>query len=337
MKAIQFQKATKRKTKLRMSISGPPGSGKTFTALTIARALGAKIAVIDSENGSASKYSGDIVEFDVLNLESFDPDMYIEAIRAAGAAGYDVIVVDSLSHAWTALLDFVDQRAKASKSGNTYMAWRDATPKQNALVQAIIQSPCHVIATMRSKVEYALDENDRGKKAPRKIGMAPVQREGVEYEFDVVGELTIDHDLIVSKSRCSALADRVISKPGEEVAKTLLAWLDQGEDAPPPRPTLVVPANGAAKGPHPGAMAIIEKIAKAGHIEAFVGVMEDHDAELVEMRGTAPKWHAVVCAFADRQIAEIEGKAFTPKPEQAAALEYLDRLRGAPTREHTND
>jgi ABC-type dipeptide/oligopeptide/nickel transport system ATPase component len=226
-----FQKATKEQSKLRMALIGPSGSGKTYTALKIACELGQKIAVIDSERGSASKYA-DLFAFDCLDLEEFSPQRYIQAIEAAGQEGYDVVIVDSLSHAWMGkggALEQVDNAAKRSQSKNSFAAWREVTPLHNQLVDTILQSPCHVIATMRTKTEYVIEKNDQGKSTPRKIGLAPVQRDGLEYEFDVVADMQIEGStLVVSKTRCPALNEFVVSKPGKEVADKLIAWLSSG-------------------------------------------------------------------------------------------------------------
>jgi len=229
-----FTKAVKHESKLRLAIVGASGSGKTYSALSIATKLG-RTAVVDTESGSASKYA-DLFDFDVLELSApFSPDKYIAAIAAAASAGYEVVILDSLSHAWVGtggVLDIVDNAAKASTSGNTYMAWKAGTPVQNALIEAIVTAKIHVIGTMRSKTEYILVKNDRGKEAPRKVGMAPVQRDGFEYEFDVMFEMDADNNAVVTKSRCSELNGAVIPKPGEDVAQTLRRWLS-GE-APPP-------------------------------------------------------------------------------------------------------
>lgn len=235
---IQFTKATKKQSKLRMALIGPSGSGKTYTALKVGTGLGGKIAVIDTERGSASKYA-DLFEFDTLNLETFSPLTYVEAIKAADAAGYDVLVIDSLSHAWMGkegALEQVDKAAKRSQSGNSYTAWRDVTPMHNALIDAMLQSRCHIIGTMRTKTEYVIEQNERGKSVPKKIGLAPVQRDGLEYEFDVVGDMDAENNFVVSKTRCPALAGAVIQKPGQEVADTLKAWLSDGEPASEQKP-----------------------------------------------------------------------------------------------------
>ncbi len=230
-----FKKATKKQAKLRLAFVGPAGSGKTYSALEVASHLGGRIAVLDTERGSASKYAG-IFQFDALEPESFSPDTYVEAIKAAEGAGYDVLVIDSLSHAWMGkdgALELVDQAAKRSKSGNSFAAWREVTPKHNALVDAMLGARLHIIATMRAKTEWVIVENDKGKKEPKKLGLAPIQRDGLEYEFDVVGDLDHDNSFVVSKSRCPALTGKVIHRPGTELAETLRAWLTDGEEAPP--------------------------------------------------------------------------------------------------------
>jgi hypothetical protein len=127
----------------------------------------------------------------------------------------------------------------AGGNGNSFAAWRDVTPHHNRMVEAILSYPGHVVVTMRSKMEYVLEEGPGGKKVPRKVGMAPVQRDGLEYEFTVVGDMDTDHNLIVTKSRCSSLADKVINRPGADMAKTLVAWLNDGAPAPQSEPATV--------------------------------------------------------------------------------------------------
>jgi hypothetical protein len=230
MMNIQFTKATKEAAKLRLSIVGPSGSGKTYSALSIATALvpGGKIALIDTEHGSASKYA-DIFDFFVAEMTPpFHPDKYVEAIKQASAAGCDVLIFDSLSHAWNGtggLLDIVEDISKRMKNPNSFAAWKDATPIQTRLFDAILGAPIHIIATMRSKTEYVLQDNGRGQQVPRKIGMAPIQRENSEYEFDVVLDMDIENNAIVTKTRCPALTGKVFAKPGKDIAGILAAWL----------------------------------------------------------------------------------------------------------------
>lgn len=236
-----FKRATKKESKLRLGLIGPAGSGKTYTALTVAKYFGGRVAVIDSEHGSASKYA-DLFEFDVLELKSFSPTDYVNAIKVAEQAGYVILIIDSLTHAWSGkngALELVDKATARLKSGNSFAAWREVTPLHNQMVDAIMASKLHVIATLRSKTEYVMEEDSRGKKVPRKIGMAPIQRDGLEYEFDVVGDMDWGNRLIITKTRCPELAGAVISKPSEEFADTLKAWL--GDFSSGDRPKQVAP------------------------------------------------------------------------------------------------
>lgn len=237
---MAFAKATKKQSRLRMSLFGPSGSGKTFTALSVASAFG-RIAVIDTERGSASKYA-DLFDFDVLELNDYGPQKFVDAIKEASGAGYNVLVIDSLSHAWSGtggVLELVDRAAKRSQSNNKFVAWGDVTPLHNQLIDTILTAPIHIIATMRSKTEYVLEKDDRGRTMPRKVGLAPVQRDGMEYEFDVVGEMNMDNELVVSKSRAVSLNGAVISKPGAALGETLKAWLSDGATVSVPAPALV--------------------------------------------------------------------------------------------------
>jgi hypothetical protein len=238
-----FQKAIRTQAKLRLGLDGPSGSGKTYTALVAATALanGAKIAVIDTERNSASLYS-DKFAFDVACLDAFHPQNYIDLIHTAEDAGYSVIVVDSLSHAWEGqggVLDLHDQAVKKQKTENSFTAWKDVTPVHRALVDAMLQSKCHIIATMRSKTEYVIESverNGRTIQQPKKVGMAPIQRQGMEYEFTIVGDLDIDHNLRLSKSRMEQIADAVVTKPDVKWFGQIAAWLNTAVPAPASTP-----------------------------------------------------------------------------------------------------
>lgn len=223
----------------RVALIGPSGAGKTWKALAIASVLGrradgtpGRIIVIDTERGSASKYAQEPelrVDFDVIELDTFAPATYVGAIRACENAGADVVIIDSLSHAWMGkdgALEMVDKISAQSQSRNNFDAWRKVTPEHTKLVDALLRCKAHLVVTMRVKTEYVVEEDSRGKKVPRKIGLAPVQRDSLEYEFDVVGDVNQDHQIVVTKSRCSALADAVVSK--EDIftaAHTYRAWL----------------------------------------------------------------------------------------------------------------
>lgn len=235
-----FKTATKRQAKLRLGLVGPAGSGKTMTALRVGSGLAGesgRMAVIDTEHGSAQLYASDSLRFDVCSLDSFEVERYVEAIADAEAAGYAVVVIDSLSHAWAGkggILEFVDAQGKRNAGGN-FSAWRDATPRHNRLVEAILACKCHVIVTLRSKTEYVV-ESVNGRTSVRKVGLQPVQRDGMEYEFTIVADVTADHELIVTKTRATFLKDAIIREAGEDLGRKLLDWLDNGEPATEPTP-----------------------------------------------------------------------------------------------------
>lgn len=234
-----FAPATKKQLKLRMALAGPSGSGKTYTALRIAHALadGGKIAVVDTENGSASKYVGEEVDgitwaFDAAELaDDFHPKRFVELIKYAEANGYEVLVIDGLTPAWSGkngMLDQVDRLAARSKSGSGFNGWRDAKPIEREFWDALIHCKVHLICTLRVKTEYVVEEDQRGRRVPRKVGLAPQQRGDLEYEFDIVGDLDHDNRMTIAKTRCSALAGQVIGEPGAELAATVKAWLSDG-------------------------------------------------------------------------------------------------------------
>lgn len=265
-------KAQKSKRKARVAIAGPSGSGKTFTALKIARGLvgpNGRIVVIDTERMSSALYAPefghdvcDKFDFGTKSppRDAYSPVRYVEAI-AESAAAADVIVIDGLSQAWNATGGALDQvdAAAAKSSGNSYAAWRTVTPQHNDLVEAMVGCPCHLVVTMRSKTEYALEKNEQGKNVPKKIGMAPIQRDGMEYEFDVFGDMDLDNTLRISKTRYSKFAGAVIRKPDEEVGAELAAWLSDGADAPqrPAQPPATAPAEPPKKpSTEPGSAAI---------------------------------------------------------------------------------
>jgi AAA domain len=258
-----FRKAVKHGAKLRFAVCGPSGSGKTYTLLKLATELGGPIALVDTEHGSASKYA-DIFEFDVLELDSYDPLRLIELIDAAVENQYRVLCIDSLSHFWVGKdgeLDKVDRAARRMQTPNSFAAWKQVTPIHNALIDKIISAELHVLVSMRSKTEWILDRDDRaGKTVPRRVGLAPVMRDGIEYEFDVCGEMDQDNTLQVTKSRCSKLSGGVFPKPGKELADVLKEWLggapvERVKPAPvsetPCTPVTPKP-NGAVNGAGPG-------------------------------------------------------------------------------------
>src|SRR2546423_7087663 len=217
--SVSFQKAVKRDAKLRFAVCGPSGSGKTYTLLNLATELGGPVALVDTEHGSASKYA-DLFDFDVLELDSYDPLRLIEIIDQAAARHYRVLCIDSLSHFWIGKdgeLDKVDRAARRMQNPNSFAAWKQVTPIHNALIDKIIGAPLHILVSMRAKTEWVLDRDDKGKTAPRKVGLAPVMREGIEYEFDVCGDMDHENTLDITKSRCPKLTGAAFPKPGKEL------------------------------------------------------------------------------------------------------------------------
>jgi len=231
MSQLIIRKAERKKAKLRLGISAPSGAGKTYSSLLIAYGITgdwSKVGLIDTENGSGDLYAH-LGDYLVLPLEPpFSPDRYIEAIKAFEESGVEVIIIDSLSHAWAGEGGALDiQGAAAAKTGNSWTAWREVTPRHNALVNAMLTSKCHIIATMRAKTEYVQEKDGNGKTIIRKVGLAPIQRDGMEYEFTIMMDISIDHMASTSKDR-TGLFDGQYFKPSIETGKKLLEWLESG-------------------------------------------------------------------------------------------------------------
>lgn len=289
---IQFRKATKKQSRLRLAIVGPSGSGKTYTALNIGKHLGGKVAVIDTERGSASKYS-DIFEFDVIELENFHPENYMEAIEAAEKAQYDVLIIDSITHEWNSkdgVLELHEAAIRKQQTKNSYTAWADVTPLHTRFIDAIVRCRCDVITTMRSKIDYVQETNERGKSVVRKVGMAPIQREGMDYEHDVVMNLDIEHVGVIEKTRCVALDGKIFRKPGQEIAEILRAWLTDGapaiEKQPEPKVPAVDPAYQQARGEIIGEMrdVFLSQGKTEGEWEKYELKLIDKPAEDLELQ-----------------------------------------------------
>lgn len=224
-----FKKATKEQAKLRLALFGVSGSGKTYTALRIAKGLGGKIAVIDTERNSACKYS-DRFDFDVCDAKKPSIEnlkMFIEEAR-----NYDVLIIDSMTHAWLELLQEVEKLAKAKFGGNTWSAWSEGTPKQMSLINALLDFPGHIIATMRVETNWTTVTNEKGKVVPVRVGEAPKQGKGIEYEFDMLMQISPEHDALVIKDRTGKYQDEVIPMPDEEFGKALGEWLKNGKAEP---------------------------------------------------------------------------------------------------------
>lgn len=229
-----FKKAERKKSKLRLALFAPSGGGKTYTALSIATGIaeksGGKVGLIDSERGSASKYAeGFGFSFDVAELTKFNVDSYVQCINDASGV-FDVLIIDSLTHAWQDLLQEIDAIAKAKYRGNTWSAWSEGTPKQKKLVDAILNFNGHIIATMRVKTEWVTEKDDRGRNRPVKLGLSPEQGKGIEYEFDTLIEMNTDNVATATKDRTGLFQGRIIDKPSKEIGHELYNWLNSGVD-----------------------------------------------------------------------------------------------------------
>lgn len=248
---MAIRKAQRRKAKLRLGLSGPAGSGKTFGALLVAYGITDSwddICLIDSENNSGDLYANynkngiQIGEYNVISLSPpYTPEKYTAAIKECEDAGIKVIVIDSLTHAWAGeggLLDKKGQIEKSNKPGvNSWTAWRDITPMHNRLVESILSSKCHIIATLRAKMEHVQEKDpSSGKVVIRKIGMNPIQRDGMEYEFTTFIDVDQDHQCTSSKDRTS-IVDGKVFQLSTDLGRQLLEWLESGVDAPAPAPT----------------------------------------------------------------------------------------------------
>lgn len=225
-----FRKATREKVFLKLAVTGPSGSGKTYSSLRLARGLvgpTGKIALIDTENRSASLYA-DRFDFDTLDIAPpFDNEKFVEGVDAAVEAGYGAIVIDSASHFWEGILDYKDKLDQ--RGGNSYTNWKIAGDKFGGIVKAVLQSPAHVICCMRSKMDYVQEKDDRGKTQIKKVGLAPIMRDGIEYEFTTVFDVALNHQAAVSKDRSGLFVDKIFQIT-EETGAQLEAWrLSGGE------------------------------------------------------------------------------------------------------------
>lgn len=228
---MAIRKAERRKAKLRLGIAAPSGAGKTYSALLLAFGLGGKVGLIDTEHGSGDLYA-DLGDYDIISITApYTAKKYLDAIKEFETEGYTTVIIDSLTHAWAGDGGLLDKQGKAAdKSGNSWQAWRQVTPELNALVDAMLQSPCHIIATMRSKTEYVQEKDEKtGKQVIRKVGMAPVMRDGVEYEFTVFLDVGMDHTATPTKDR-TRLFDGTYFKISEKTGKQLLDWLETGAE-----------------------------------------------------------------------------------------------------------
>jgi hypothetical protein len=234
-----FAPATRDAVKARIALTGPAGSGKTYSALAIATELADKVAVIDTEHGRAREYATPTgpFSFDHLAPASFDPRDLCKLLAVAAEHDYGCVIIDSLSHYWMGIggaLEIVDN-ASAANRGNGMAGWKEYGPIERRMVDAMLAFPGHIIATMRVKTAYSIEPDERGRSAVRKVGLEPEQRKGMDYEFSLVGEMDREHRMTVTKSTCPTLVDEVVPRPGADVAAKLKAWMEGGTKLPDAR------------------------------------------------------------------------------------------------------
>ena len=242
---MAFTHASRDRVPVKIGLTGVSGSGKTYSALRLARGLvgpSGRIAVIDTENHSASIYAS-AFDFDVDDIDDYRAKVFEESISAAVRAGYDCLIVDSASHIWEGVLSY---KVKLDKTGgNSFTHWQDAGEKWKTVISSLLHAPIHVICCFRSKSAYVLDDQD-GKQVPRKVGMAPVAREGVEYEFSIVFDIARSHLALTDKDRTGLFLDEDPFLITEETGRKIADWLRTApEPAPAPKKAP------AAKAPKP--------------------------------------------------------------------------------------
>lgn len=225
---MQLQQASKKRAKIKMALQGPSGSGKTYSALLIAYGITnnwSSIAVIDTENHSANLYAH-LGKYNVLNIGApFTPEKFIQAIKLCESAGMKTIIIDSITHEWESILDI-----HSNMTGNSFTNWSKLTPRHHEFLQTILQSPLHIIATIRTKQDYVLQEKN-GKQVPEKVGLKAITREGMDYEFTIVLDIDIKHNATASKDRTQLFVDQPEFTITSDTGKSILQWCNQTDEA----------------------------------------------------------------------------------------------------------
>ncbi|MGY5351553.1 ATP-binding protein [Wenyingzhuangia sp. IMCC45533] len=222
---MELRKSERKRAKIKMALQAPSGAGKTYSSLLLAEGLVggdlSKVAIIDTENGSADLYAH-LGSYNVVSLTNFSPEEYMKAIQICENASMEVIIIDSLSHSWDFLLDY-----HSSLSGNSFTNWAKITPRHKKLINKILQCEAHIIATMRTKQDYVLNQKD-GKYVPEKVGLKAVQREGMDYEFTLVLDLDVKHMVTSSKDRTGLFMDKSAFKISVKTGQEILKWCNSG-------------------------------------------------------------------------------------------------------------
>jgi len=224
-----LQKAERKQALIKLAIQGPSGSGKTYSSLLLAYGLVGNwnhIVVIDTENNSSHLYSH-LGNYNVLSLsEPFSPERYIDAIEICEKAGMRAIIIDSISQEWEGSGGILETHG--NMAGNSFTNWNKVTPRHNSFVQKILQSSCHIIATIRCKQDYILSDKN-GKMVPEKVGLKGVTRDGMDYEFTLVFDLDIKHQASPSKDRTGLFTNYQSFMITEQTGNKIKGWC-MGED-----------------------------------------------------------------------------------------------------------
>ena len=235
MKDLQFRKAARKQAKIKIGLQGSSGSGKSYSSLLLAFGLvsdWSRIVVIDSENNSADLYAH-LGEYNVIPISApFTPEKYVEAISMAIQHGMEVIILDSISHEWEYLVDY-----HSNMQGNSFQNWGKITPRHNAFINAVLQAPAHVIATIRSKQDYVLSEKN-GKMVPEKVGLKGVTRDGMDYELTVVFDVDARHLARASKDRTNLFVNKPDFQITIDTGKQIRNWCEMAEEFPIQEPQL---------------------------------------------------------------------------------------------------
>lgn len=311
-----FRKAERRQVKLKLALAGPAGSGKTMSGLRLAFGIGTKVAGVDSENETMSLYSDKFPPFEVLNLKPpYTTEKYIEAIKLAEKSGFDILLIDGISAAWSGTGGLLEEKEKLDARGgkqNRFANWASITKKQEAFMAAILQSNIHIICTMRAKTEYESTEDGKVKK----LGLAPVQREGVDYEFTTIFDIDMAHNAQASKDRTGLFGDAIF-QISEDTGKRFTEWLGSA-----------LPAQWAIQRSH---LEAVTQAAQAGgwtNIEAGEYVKRrfgkenvtkllqgEYEAFLQVLKTSKPKEAMEKLQLVDQQRHEAEGAFANTEPE----------------------
>ncbi len=228
---MQLQQATRKKVKIKMSISAPTGFGKTYSALLLAYGITgdwSKIAVIDSENESASLYSDLGNYFTIPMQPDYTVDKFCEAVDACVAGGIEVIIVDSTYHYWHGKGGLLEYNNKLGS--NSFANWMKTTPLYSKWLDKILQTPVHFICTSRKKQAYEIVENN-GKKTVEKKGMEDQIRDGFSYEMTISFNITTaGHLCEVDKDRTRMFVDKPEFVITSETGAMIKNWCDEGLD-----------------------------------------------------------------------------------------------------------